>query len=254
MTPKNSNKSSRIKSATALLIIPLTFYLKAHHQKFKAEESNQLPVIERSKEKSLAQIIRRLIDLPQLVAAGGSRGKGSLQKRICLISPLINSAKELPVAYTIVSKPVIATRTPLNEIIIREAQGKQRVILRKTASITEALKTPIYWPLEKFSENSAYILEIRPLGAARAQRVQILWKGAENNVIKASERVIQTLYNNQDDAMNILENISRKSPELAIELAFNKKIEQIPEIKELRMRLKKDSCQNQHNNNNSYNN
>lgn len=233
-----------------LLAIVLIVQTATNHQKVRAEDVDESPVLTRSREKSLAQIIRQIIDLPQIVAAGGSRGIENTKESVCLISPVIDTLADPQTSLAVVPKPVIATKTPLNEIIIREAQGEKKVILKKTASTMQAVKTPIYWPLNSFPENKEYILELRPRGAARAQSIQILLKSSERNVMEANEESIQALHNNRHNAREILKNIAISSPKLAIEIAFDKRIEHIPEIKELRKKLQNDSCQNLQDENN----
>lgn len=243
MTKENNNRMPRNKALVGLLVTSLIVNLTIESQKVKAEVQNELSALESVRKRSIAQIIRQIVDLPQRVAAAGSRGIDKNRKDICLISPLISASMERITAYTTVQKPVIVTNTPLNEIIIKEADGIQKIILKKTASTLKPIKTPIYWPLESFPMGNKYILELRPRGAARAERIQILWMSSDDDIIKASEQAVETIYSSKEDSIEVLERLSSDSPELAIELIFNKKTEHLAGMKELQSRLIKYSCQ-----------
>lgn len=181
-------------------------------------------------DQSLAQIIRRLIDLPQTVAAGGSRSKTN-QKNLCLMTPIVEQDNKRMKAYALTSKPVIAANQPLNEMVIKDIQG---TILKKlVASSKENVSTPILWPISPIKAGEIFIIELRGINYPAGEKAIIMLTGL-NDEEKIKNDTIQSSFNSPELSterrLNILKTTNRR---LAMQMLFNSKDENLNSLREI---------------------
>lgn len=194
----------------------------------KAEKESNHTSHKEITNKSIAHIIRRLIDLPQEVAAGGSRGKIEDQS-LCLMTPTIEKNQNIMAAYAITSKPSIVTNLPLNEITIKNTNGK--ILKKYQASSKKHVLTPISWPLNPIKEDEDFILEIRGINTSAGEKIIITLTGIDNE-IKYKNETTQAKFNSAiTTTKERLEMLKASDPELALQMLFNSKDEKLNALK-----------------------
>jgi len=188
----------------------------------KATEDNSDSKPQATSKESFAQIIRRLIDLPQQVSAGGSRSNGASQP-LCIITPTVERKDSILEATVVVKKPTIVTNTPLNEIRIKKANNESRILFQDLASSTNPVTTPIHWPLEPIKPNETYILELRSAYSNASETTRIILKPADAATLNKNKST-QRRYRDKDQSLaERIKTLQESEPRLAIELIAENK-------------------------------
>ena len=137
----------------------------------------------------LIQQLRRLLGFQRPVAVGGTRSPWD-QTKICLLSPLLTGripirhhgeiVREIVTAITPSGTPVIATTTPLVEVLVYPATASQldretgTLLKRWRADSDEPVAQFIPWPLDRpLSPGETVFLELRPSGADGGDFAQV---------------------------------------------------------------------------------
>lgn len=135
------------------------------------------------------QQLRRLLGLQRPVAVGGTRSPWE-QTKICLLSPLLTGripirhhgeiVREIVTAITPSGTPVIATTTPLVEVLVYPVKASQldretgTMLKRWRADTDEPVARFIPWPLDRpLSPGETVFLELRPSGADGGDFAQV---------------------------------------------------------------------------------
>ncbi|MFN9547913.1 MAG: hypothetical protein ACK6AD_12770 [Cyanobacteriota bacterium] len=135
------------------------------------------------------QQLRRLLGLQRPVAVGGTRSPLE-QTKLCLLSPLPigripirhhgEIVREIVTAITPSGTPVIATTTPLVEVLVYPATSDKldreagSLLKRWRADSDEPVARFIPWPLDRpLSPGETVFLELRPSGADGGDFAQV---------------------------------------------------------------------------------
>lgn len=135
------------------------------------------------------QQLRRILGLQRPVAVGGTRSPLE-QTKLCLLSPLPigripirhhgEMVREIFTAITPSGTPVIATTTPLVEVLVYPATADKldrepgSLLKRWRADTDEPVARFIPWPLDRpLSPGETVFLELRPSGADGGDFAQV---------------------------------------------------------------------------------
>lgn len=201
-------------------------------QTTKAEEENNPLESRKITNMSLAQIVRRLVGLPQEVSAGGSRSGFRTKSKICLINPAIKISNSQNIATTSMNKPIIITSSKLNELKIREATGQKTILFRASSSSTEAVETPIKWPIKPIRPNEKYILEFRDINSPASEIVEVLLVSQDQRTMADSQKLIREFNSKETATARKLHILKESSPEIAINLIFSLNSKNNQQLKE----------------------
>ncbi len=189
---------------------------------------------------SLVQAIRRLLDLPQTVAVGGSRS--SSRSSICLITPVVDQESYPPTAIAVVPEPVIVTAKPLNELTIKQTTGDKKIIYRQIASSKQAIQTPLTWPLEPIKAGEIFTLELRPLGAPAGNRATIIIQGAEQENLERNKSIIETINRNPEELAKTIQTTSKTKAKFSINLLYSKSDQHEDRLKAWQIKTTNKAC------------
>lgn len=142
--------------------------------------------------RSVIQKLRAFLGVNPPVAVGGSRSAGG--QGICLLSPWPSADRKgesVPVTV-VVSRPVLLTVEPLNEI--RLEKGKE-LLWRDRADSVRAIEGPIAWPIRPLQPGEQLTLKVRPRGTSGGDFAVFTLHVADPPVLASTERQAQLLGN-----------------------------------------------------------
>lgn len=209
------HKTELITGALLIIIGALSAQSSALAQESSSSEFSNIT------DKSLAQIIRSLIGLPQNVAAAGSRSALHTKSYVCLINPVLKKKGQKNIATTSIANPIIITGSLLNELKIREADGNKKILFQALSSSTEAVKTPLKWPIKPIGPNEKYILEFRNIHSPASEKVEVLLISEEPKQMKATQNLIEEFNSLQTSTFRKKEIFKGSSPEVKMNILFS---------------------------------
>lgn len=203
--------------AGALLIINGTLLIQSTNS---ADESSTSD-LRNTTNRSIAQIVRSLIGIPQKVAAGGSRSGFHTKSYICLINPAIKILKKRNIASTSISNPIIITGSNLNEFKIREADGNKKTLFHAQSSSKKAIETPIKWPIKPIEPDEKYILEFRDVESAASEKIEVILFSEDRKQMTATRNLIEEFNSVRTSDKRKVEILKESSAEIKINLIFS---------------------------------
>ena len=193
-----------------------------------------------NRSESIAQIVRRIIDLPQIVAAGGSRSEANRNYGVCLIAPPVEENSKPAKAITTIPRPIIVTSSTLSQIRIWNAK-RSIVLYEESASLTNNIQTPIPWPLKDIQPGEQFILELRKSGAPRTERAKVILEGSHTIATQQlfKKRSNQTKVLELEDAISKMQALD---PKLILNLIFTINNSESKALLALRNNIKNRGC------------
>lgn len=166
---------------------------------------------------SLAQRLRRLLNLSPPLAVGGSRSGAGL--RVCLLSPWPTTAptgEALAVALVPTATPTLLASAALNEIqILRNG----RIAWQQRASSSEAISGAIAWPIEPLMPGEQVVLRLRPRGASGGDFAAITLQAADAATLQRVQSLVAALQTRPDGWQAAIEREAGANPAVAVALA-----------------------------------
>lgn len=166
---------------------------------------------------TLAQRLRRLLNLSPPLAVGGSRSGAG--QRVCLLSPWPTTpprGQKSAVALVPTTTPLLLTDGPLNEIqILRD----DRIVWQQRASSTSPISGPLAWPLAPLQPSEQVVLRLRSRGAAGADFAEIRLQAPSAERLQRYQQLLGELQANPSRWPGALDASLRTDPALAVALA-----------------------------------
>jgi len=138
---------------------------------------------------SWIQRLRQLLNIAPTQAVGGSRSSNR-SSSVCLLSP-VSVVPEINQTLLVgVSRPVLWSAQPLNELVL-EQKGEMR--WQALASSSRLIEGPILWPLQPLKPSETFTLRLRAAGNSGADAVELTLRAAEAATLQRGDQLAHLL-------------------------------------------------------------
>jgi len=172
--------------ATIIVVTPATLLAKNHPQ-------------------SWIQHLRKLLNIAPIQAVAGTRAgvisnhiinadtSHSDGSSVCLLSPISITSKSGNTLLVGVSRPVLWTAQPLNELVLMH-NGKTH--WRSVATTTHPITGPIAWPVQPLKTGDAVTLRLRVAGSDANDFIEMRLLAADTLILRQGDRLAQVVSTN----------------------------------------------------------